>query len=115
VRVLFDHNVPHKLRPSLTGREIKTADEMSWAELENGELLKAAEDAGFAVMVTCDKTLSYQQNLAARKMALVVLQTNRWSVLNENAPAILAALNRAQLVTFELVTFEDLQQRRSQI
>ncbi len=115
MRVLFDHNVPHKLRALLTGYEVKTADEMNWAELENGELLKAAEDADFAVMLTCDKNLSYQQNLADRKLALVVLQTNRWSVLKENAPAILAALNRAQPGSFELVNFEDLQQRRSRI
>ncbi len=113
--VLFDHNVPHKLRASLTGHEVKTADEMGWAELENGELLKAAEDAGFAVMVTCDKNLSYQQNLAGRRLALVILQTNRWSVLKENAPAVLAALARAQPGGFELVTLGNLQMRRSRI
>jgi len=115
VKVLFDHNVPHKLRASLTGHEVKTADEMSWAELENGDLLRAAETAGFAVLVTGDKNLSYQQNLAGRKLALIVLQTNRWRVLKENAPAILAALDRTKPGSFELVVFGDLQLRRSRI
>jgi hypothetical protein len=39
MRVLFDHNFPHKLRQSITAHEVTTADEMGWAELGNGELL----------------------------------------------------------------------------
>jgi predicted nuclease of predicted toxin-antitoxin system len=81
VKVLFDHNVPHKLRESLPEHEVRTADEMGWADLENGELLNAAEAAAFAVMVTCDKNLSYQQNLRGRKLALIVLSTNNWNIL----------------------------------
>lgn len=44
-------------------------------ELENGDLLAAAEQDGFQVMVTGDENLSYQQNLEGRKLALVVLST----------------------------------------
>ncbi len=51
---------------------------MAWAALTNGELLAAAEGAGFDVMVSGDKNLVYQQNLAGRKLALVVLGTNSW-------------------------------------
>jgi hypothetical protein len=51
------------------------------AELENGELLKAAQDDGFEGMVTGDKNLSYQQNLKGRTLALVVLSTNNWNVI----------------------------------
>ena len=68
MRVLFDHNVPHKLRHSLEKHEVTTADEIGWAELENGELLGAAEAEGFDVMVTGDKNLSCQQNLKGRKL-----------------------------------------------
>jgi hypothetical protein len=58
--------------------------EMGWAELANGELLTVAETAGFAVMITGDKNLSYQQNLQGRELALVVLSTNDWNVLKQN-------------------------------
>jgi len=104
VKVLFDHNVPHKLRGSLSGHEVATADEMGWSLLENGELLRAAENAGFAVMVTCDKNLSYQQNLLGRELALVVLSTNNWNVLKLNAPPVMAAVNAAMPSSFRLVT-----------
>jgi len=89
VRLLFDHNVPHKLRPSLPDHEVSTAEAMGWAVLENGELLQAAEDAGFDVMVTCDQNLSYQQNLQGRKLALVVLSTNNWNLLKRDLSPVI--------------------------
>ncbi len=104
MRVLFDHNVPHRLRTSLTGHEVTTADEMGWAELENGELLRAAEDCSFEVMVTADKNLAYQQNLAGRKLALVVLSTNNWNVLKRNIPLVVEAVSAAGAGSFQLVT-----------
>jgi hypothetical protein len=52
---------------------------MGWGALANGELLAAAEDAGLDVMITGDQNIAYQQNLEGRKLALVVLETNRGS------------------------------------
>ena len=45
LKVLSDHNVPHKLRRQLPGHEVLTAEEMGWAELINGQLLRIAEDS----------------------------------------------------------------------
>ncbi len=63
--------------------------------LLNNELLNEAEKAGFDVLVTTDKNLSYQQNLSGRKIAIVVLGKSRWSLLlprlKEIADAIIAA------------------------
>ena len=64
---------------------------MGWAELENGQLLRAAEDSGFEVMITGDKNLSYQQNLRERKIALIVLSTNNWNIVKFQ-PQLVAAL-----------------------
>jgi hypothetical protein len=61
VRVLFDHNLPHKLRTSLgTGskHEIVTASYMGWSELKNGELLRVAEENGIEVLLPATKILS---------------------------------------------------------
>ena len=52
---------------------------MGWNRLENGDLLRAAEADEFAVMVTGDKNISYQQNLAARKLSLIVLENIDWN------------------------------------
>jgi hypothetical protein len=54
---------------------------MGWAGPLNGDLLDQAEKAGIEVFVTSDQNIPFQQNLAARPIAVVVLATNRWSVI----------------------------------
>jgi hypothetical protein len=106
VRLLLDHKVPHKLRRSLIGHVVKTADEMGWSELRNGELLDSGEGAGFDVMVTGDKNLSYRQNLTRRTLALVVLSTNDWNLLKQNPSPVVEAVNAAKPGSFHVVTLE---------
>ncbi len=67
-----------------------------WEELSNGELIEAAEQAGFEVMVTTDKNIRYQQNLKARKIALVVLEHSQWPMVKLVAENIAAAVNAAE-------------------
>jgi hypothetical protein len=73
MRVLFDQGTPAPLRHSLAEHLVETAFELGWAKLKNGELISLAEEAGFAVFVTTDRNLKYQQNLAARSLSIVVL------------------------------------------
>ena len=61
----------------------------------NGELLDAAEAAGFDVLVTTDKNLRYQQNLTGRKLAVVVLGQGRWGLIRRRVAAVVAAVNAA--------------------
>ncbi len=103
MKVLFDHNVPRKLRRLLRGYDIRTAVEMGWADIENRELLTAAEDDGVDVMITGDKKLSYQQNLKGRRLALIVLSTNDWNILKLNPQPVLEALARVAPGSFERV------------
>jgi hypothetical protein len=78
VRVLFDQGTPVPLRQSLTQHEVNTAYERGWSKLKNGELLDAAEKDRFAVLVTTDSNLKYQQTLKSRRIAVVVLTTPSW-------------------------------------
>jgi len=71
--VLFDQGTPVPIRPFLKEHTVQTTAQRGWDKLKNGELLKAAEDAGFDVLVTPDKNIRYQQNLTVRTIALVVL------------------------------------------
>jgi hypothetical protein len=66
-----------------------------WEELDNGDLLNEAEAAGFEVLVTTDKNLSYQQNLAGRKIAVVVLGQGRWTLIKPCIAQIVATVNAA--------------------
>ena len=59
-RVLFDHNVPSPLPRFLWEYEIKLADEVGWATLQNGQLLSAAERAGFEILLSGDQTIKYE-------------------------------------------------------
>jgi len=94
--VLFDNGTPRTLARYLIDHHAVTeARARGWAELENGELLNVAEAAGFEVLVTTDKNLSYQQNLAARKIAIVVLAQGRWRLLKRHVTQIVATVNAA--------------------
>jgi hypothetical protein len=66
VRVLFDHNLLHKLRTNLGAlgkHEIVTASYMGWGKLKNGELLRMAEENGLEVFVWVTKALSTSKTL----------------------------------------------------
>ncbi len=80
-RVLFDQNTPIALRRHLTGHKVRSAREMGWERLINGDLPKAAGAEGFDVLLTADQRLQYQQNLTGRRLALIVLSTNRLATL----------------------------------
>ena len=95
MRVLFDQGTPAPLRHLLPGHDISTAYELGWSTLENGALLAAAEAQGFAVLVTTDTQLKYQQNLAARSVAVVVLGTTSWPRIRAAAEAVAVAVNAA--------------------
>lgn len=73
VRVLLDEQLPRQLAPLLTGHDVRTVQQQSWAGLKNGQLLDAAEAAGFTVLVTGDRNLQFQQNVRKRQMGVVVL------------------------------------------
>ena len=73
--------------------------------MTNGDLIAAAETAGFDVLVTADKNLEYQQNIAMRCLAIVVLDDNRWSRVQQNVARIAASVERASAGHFIRVSF----------
>jgi hypothetical protein len=61
----------------------------------NGDLLDAAEAAGFEVFVTADKNMRYQQNLASRKIAILVVGDAQWRVLQYYVDRVVLAVDAA--------------------
>ena len=92
MRVLFDQGTPVPLRKYLNPHEVETVFERGWSTLTNGELLVRAEEQGFEVFVTTDKNLHDQQNLAARRIAIIVLSTTSWPRIRMAATAINQAI-----------------------
>jgi predicted nuclease of predicted toxin-antitoxin system len=91
MKILFDHGTPAPLRHAFSSHQVATTYEMGWAELNNGDLLRAAE-AEFEVFITTDQNLRYQQNLAGRKLAILVLPTTSWPKLQRFAAEVVKAV-----------------------
>ena len=105
MRVLFDQATPLPIRPHLQGHEVRTAAQEGWGTLTNGELLAAAEAAGFDVLLTTDKNIRYQQDLSARKIAIVVLCQQQWPRLRPHVLLVVEAVNRATAGSYMEVDF----------
>jgi predicted nuclease of predicted toxin-antitoxin system len=93
MKILLDESAPQKLRLLIDSRHaVVTTWFQGWSGLKNGALLAAAEEAGFDLFITADQEISSQQNLTGRHIALLVLSTNNWSVVKEQAKLIVAAI-----------------------
>ena len=86
-----------------TQHEVVTALERGWSRLKNGVLLDSAEKEGFAVLVTTDTNLKYHQNLASRRIAIVVLSTTGWPRIQRVLDEIVAAVNAAGVGSYREV------------
>src|SRR5260221_1166114 len=88
MRILIDECLPAPLIDSLTpfGHECKTVREIGLGSKKNGELLSLAEGK-WDVLLTNDKNIKYQQNMAGRTISIRVLSANS-NRLNDLLPLI---------------------------
>ncbi len=93
MRILFDNGVPRGLAALLTPHEVVEARSEDWDRLTNGELLRAAEDAGYHLLLNNDRRLPSQQNLSGRRIALLVLSNSQWPSVRAAAKTVLEAVN----------------------
>ena len=98
--ILFDHSTPRGLARHLIGHTVTKAKDWGWDTLTNGDLLAAAEAARFDMLLTADKNMRYQQNLAGRKISLVVLGNSPWWLVRQHLDGIVAAVNAVTLGSF---------------
>ena len=73
MRVLFDENVPRKLKWRIEA-EVVTFPEMGWGGVKNGKLLQLAQ-AEFDVLLTLDKGIRHQQNLSGLEISLILVSS----------------------------------------
>ena len=94
MRLLIDECVDERLRLLFPGHDCQTARFANLAGLKNGRLLDAAEAVGFDILITVDQNIPDQQNLAGRRISLVILcgPTNRLSDLKLLVPAAISTL-----------------------
>ncbi|MGZ8938730.1 MAG: DUF5615 family PIN-like protein [Limisphaerales bacterium] len=95
MKVLLDECCPAPIKKAIKGLEILTVEEAGLKGLANGTLLSAIEGK-FAVLITADKNLRYQQNLTNRQVAIIELPTNSWLEIKALIPVLQATIARAQ-------------------
>jgi hypothetical protein len=105
MRILLDQNMPFRIPGILPAHDVRTAFQMGWARLSNSDLLDAAEQAGFEALLTSDQNMVFQQNLAGRNIAVVVLSTNFWPAIRSQPQNLRRAVANASPGTFTVATF----------
>jgi hypothetical protein len=97
MRVFLDECVDWRLSRDLIGHHVRTARQMGWTSIKNGELLALAAQE-FDIFVTVDRNLAFQQNLAPLTVAVIILQapTNRLADLQDLVPGLLEAIAAAK-------------------
>jgi predicted nuclease of predicted toxin-antitoxin system len=93
MRILLDESVPSRLGALLTGHAAVTVQRRGWASVKNGRLLALAATE-FDVLLTADKGMEYQQNLATLPVSILIVlaRSNRIDDFSAVLPAILSAL-----------------------
>jgi hypothetical protein len=98
MRILLDECMDERFRKSFPGHDCQTVKYAGFAGRKNGALLSAAEVAKFDVLLTVDRGFEYEQNLAGRKIAILIVsaESNRLRDLLPLVPDILVALESLQ-------------------
>ena len=95
MKIIIDECVPSIVKRGLSERGIVSVQDMGWAGVQNGKLLKLVA-AEFDVFVTSDKNLRHQQNLPSLNLAIILLPSNQVPVIRELLPQIDEALSSIQ-------------------
>jgi predicted nuclease of predicted toxin-antitoxin system len=95
MKLLRDECVPRKIKFLFAAEGIfcETVLDAGWSGKENGELLSLAEQL-YEVLVTIDRNIRHQQNLAGRKISILIIRTvsNDYEDIRHHIPAAIEAL-----------------------
>lgn len=104
MKVFLDECIDWRLSREIRGHDVRTASQMGWTGIKNGELLALAA-ADFDLFVTVDRNLSFQQNVANLPLAVIVLRakSNRLSDLRPLVQDLILAIGSAKRGTVTVV------------
>jgi predicted nuclease of predicted toxin-antitoxin system len=99
MRLLFDENLPKRLKLDFSEHEIYTVRDEGWNGIKNGELMKLLLDNNFNALLTFDKNLQHQQNFLKYTITVFVLSAkiNSYQELTKLTPQVKEHLNKAVL------------------
>jgi predicted nuclease of predicted toxin-antitoxin system len=97
MKILLDECLPRRLKYSFASHDCYTVPEVLLSGKRNGELLEIAERQGFEIFLTMDKGLQYEQNLAGRQIAIVIIRA-RSNRLTDLVPLVDPCLAQMRLI-----------------
>ena len=97
MKILLDEGVPDLIQKRLRNLTIATVQDLGWRGIRNGDLLDLMMGNGFEILITTDKNLPYQQNLAKRNLSAIIIPSNRIRILKPLLPQIEAVIGTIQL------------------
>ena len=106
MRILFDQGTPQPLRRQLTGHSVDMVHEQGWSTMKNGVLLAKAESAGYDLFVTTDQNLRNQQQLAGRRLAILVLKTTSWPKMQPHIGRIQRTVDAMSAGSYQELSFD---------
>ncbi|MEK7255774.1 MAG: DUF5615 family PIN-like protein [Bacteroidota bacterium] len=106
MKILLDENMHRQFKAALDLPEIYTVKEQGWTGIVNGKLLRLMVENGFDVLITCDKNMYFQQNIADQPLSIVVLQVlfARWNFLEPLVPKVQALLLQVEKGKFYFIS-----------
>jgi hypothetical protein len=98
---------PWPLRKHLTGHEVLSAYHRGWHQKKNNELLNLAEADGFDLLVTCDASMRFQQQVIGRKIGVLALTQTNWPLVERHVLKIAEAVNEMTVGSSSRVDHSD--------
>jgi hypothetical protein len=99
LRILLDEMLPVGVADLLPEHDVMTAKAAGYAGLSNGELIRGAVADGFEVLLTADRNLPAQQNVAAAGIAVVLVPGNRVTEIARREASLRSAVVEARAGT----------------
>ena len=96
MKILLDHNAPHGLRHALADHDVQTAEHLGWETLRNGDLIRNTVQDGYDLLITCDQSIRFQQNLIRQPITVLTITTNDWNTIRTNLSLVRSAIDMAQ-------------------
>nr|VFJ99437.1 MAG: Predicted nuclease, contains PIN domain, potential toxin-antitoxin system component [Candidatus Kentron sp. LFY] len=97
MRLLIDECLPKQLKGWLGEKyPASTVQEMGWANIGNGKLLRLANESGFHIFLTADRNIYHQQNFHGLQISAVVIPSNRKILVRKSVPALIQSLEQIQ-------------------
>ena len=96
MKLLLDHSVPQPLRHHLLGHDLQTAEFLGWETMRNGDLIRNAVLEGYDLLITCDQSIRFQQNLLRQPITVLTITTNDWQTIRTNISLVRSAIETAQ-------------------